>query len=68
MRFGARNQLVGTVTAVKKGGLMALVKVQIPAKSEIASVMTSESLGELKLKRGDKVVVLMKAVSVLLGK
>lgn len=68
MKFGARNQLVGKVTSVKKGGLMAVVKVEIPAKSAMTSVMTAESASELKLKKGDKVIVLLKAVSVLLGK
>lgn len=68
MKFGARNQLVGKVTSVKKGGVMAVVKLEIPAKSVMSSVMTAESAAELKLKKGDKVVVLVKAVSVLLGK
>ncbi len=68
MRFGARNQMVGVVTSVKKGGVMAVVKVKIPVNSEMTSVMTGDSLQELKLKKGDKVVVLVKAVSVLLGK
>jgi len=68
MRFGARNHLVGKVTAVRKGDVMSVVKVSIPARSNMSSVMTTESLEELKIKKGDRVVVLVKAVSVLLGK
>jgi molybdopterin-binding protein len=45
MKVGARNQLVGTVTEVKKGSVMAQVKLTIPAGSQMASVMTVDSLG-----------------------
>ena len=66
MKVGARNQLVGTVTEVKKGSVMAQVKLTIPAGSKMASVMTVDSLEELGLKPGDEVEVVVKAVSVLL--
>lgn len=68
MKVGARNQLVGTVTEVKKGSVMAHVKLTIPAGSKMASVMTVDSLEELGLKPGDEVEVVVKAVSVLLMK
>ena len=68
MKVGARNQLVGTVTEVKKGSVMAHVKLTIPAGSKMASVMTVDSLAELGLKPGDEVEVVVKAVSVLLMK
>ena len=68
MKIGARNQLVGTVTEVKRGSVMAQVKLTIPAGSRMASVMTVDSLEELGLKPGDQVEVVVKAVSVLLLK
>ena len=68
MKVGARNRIMGKVTEVKKGTLMCLVKVEIPASSKMASVMTLESLKELGLKRGDEVEVVVKAVNVLLMK
>ncbi len=68
MKVGARNRIVGKVTEIKKGKLMCLVKVGIPAKSRMASVMTIESLKELGLKKGDQVEVVVKAVNVLLMK
>ena len=68
MKVGARNRIVGKVTEVKKGSLMCLVKVEIPASSKMASVMTLESLKELGLKKGDEVEVVVKAVNVLLMK
>ncbi len=37
MKIGARNQIIGTVTDVKKGNVMGLVKLEVPA-SKMASV------------------------------
>jgi len=67
MKFGARNQIVGTVTEIKKGDLMCQVKLDIPA-SKMASVMTVDSLEDMDLKKGDKVQVIVKAIHVLLAK
>lgn len=68
MKYGARNQVIGTVTDIKKGSLMCQVRLEIPAKSQMSSVMTIDSLDEMELKKGDKVRVLVKAVHVLLVK
>ncbi len=68
MKIGARNQIVGKVTDIKKGDVMAIVKVKIPAQSTMASVFTAESLKDLGIKKGDKVLVVAKAVNVLLMK
>lgn len=67
MKYGARNQVVGTVTEVKKGDVMSQVKLDVPA-SAMSSVMTTESLEELGLKAGDKVRVIVKAIHVLVVK
>jgi len=53
MKYGARNQLVGKVTQIKKGSLMCQVKLEIPAKSNMSSVMTVDSLKEMGIKKGD---------------
>ncbi|HOX42509.1 MAG TPA: TOBE domain-containing protein [Myxococcota bacterium] len=68
MKIGVRNNLVGKVTQIKKGTVMCQVKVAVPAKSVMESVMTLDSLKALALKKGDKVRILVKAVSVLLIK
>jgi molybdopterin-binding protein len=68
MKIGARNQLVGEVVEIKRGGVMGEVKLTIPAGSPMASVMTLESIDDLGIKKGDKVQVIVKAVSVLLLK
>ena len=67
MKIGARNQIVGTVTEMKKGGVMCQVKLDVPA-SKMESVMTLDSLDELGIKKGDKVRVIVKAIHVLLLK
>ena len=67
MKVGARNQIVGTVTDIKKGTVMCQVKLDIPA-SKMSSVMTVDSCDEMSLKQGDKVHVIVKAIHVLLLK
>ena len=69
MKHGARNDVVGTVTElVVDGGVMAQVKVEVSGTYTFSSVMTQESLDALKLSKGDKVRVIVKAVNVLLLK
>ena len=68
MKYGARNQLAGKVTAIKRGTVMSQVDVSIPARAYMSSVMTLDTLGGMKLRKGDKVKVIVKAVNVLLVK
>jgi molybdate transport system regulatory protein len=65
MKYGARNKISATVTSIKKGDVMSLVKFEVSVPTEMASVLTSESLEELDLKIGDKVKLIVKAISVL---
>lgn len=68
MKYGARNQLTGKVTQIKKGTMMCQVRFEIPAGSSMGSVMTIDSLEELGIKEGDTVKAVVKAVNVLLVK
>jgi molybdopterin-binding protein len=68
MKVGAQNRIVGRVTRIQKGKVMCLVKLEVPAKSRMASVMTNDSLASLGLKKGSEVEVIVKAVNVLLMK
>ena len=68
MKYGARNQIIGKVSEIKKGTVMCQVKLQIPAKASMQSVMTLDSLKELGIKKGDTVKVIVKAVNVLVVK
>jgi molybdopterin-binding protein len=65
MKVGARNQLKARVTAIKRGQVMAQIKLLIPAESVMGSVITVESLEEMGLEVGDEVVLFVKAVNVL---
>lgn len=65
MKYGARNKIEATVTSVKKGDVMALAKFAVDAPHEMASVLTVESVNELKLKKGDRVLLVVKAIHVL---
>jgi molybdopterin-binding protein len=66
MKYGARNQLTGKVTQIKKDIVMCQVRLEIPAGSKMSSVMTIDSLDDLGIKEGDAVKVVVKAVNVLL--
>ena len=65
LKIGARNQLRGRVTSIKRGDVVAQVTFVIPASSVMGSVITTESLDEMALKVGDEVQLLVKAVNVL---
>ena len=68
MKYGARNQIVGKVTEIKKGTLMCKVKLEVTAPSTVSSVMTIESMEDLGIKEGDSVTAIIKAINVLLVK
>ena len=65
MKYGARNQVKGTVTSVLKDEVMALVKFEIDTPTKMASVLTAESVEEMGLKEGDQVELIIKAIHVL---
>ena len=65
MKYGARNALTAKVKSVKKGDIMSLVKIEVTAPAEMASVLTTESLEDLKMKKGDQVQLIIKAIHVL---
>lgn len=65
MKYGARNEISATVTSVKNGDIMSLVKFDVAGPCQMASVLTTESAGHLDLKPGDKVRLVVKAIHVL---
>jgi molybdopterin-binding protein len=65
MKYGARNSITAKVKSVKKGDIMSLVKFDVTLPAEMASVLTTESLEALKMKKGDKVQLIIKAIHVL---
>jgi molybdate transport system regulatory protein len=65
MRYGARNKITAKVTSVKNGDIMSLVKFEVTAPVQMASVLTTESLEDLNLQVGDEVELVIKAIHVL---
>ena len=68
MKYGAKNQLGGTVTEIKRGAVMSQVNLEIKADASMSSVLTLDALDELGISEGDQVKVIVKAVNVLLIK
>jgi len=65
MKYGARNDIRAKVKSVQKGDIMTLVKFEEINASEMASVLTTESVEAMGLKPGDAVEVVIKAIHVL---
>ncbi len=65
MKHGARNQIAGKVTSIKRGDVMSLIKFTVTTPTEMASVITTESVEALDLKVGDEVQLVIKAIHVL---
>jgi len=65
MKYGARDKLTAKVTSIKSDSIMSLVKFDVIAPAQMASVLTTESLEELGLKTGDIVQLVVKAIHVL---
>ncbi len=68
MEISARNQLRGTIKAMKQGGVMAEVLVELPGGQQITSVITVDAIQALKLHEGDQVTVIIKSTEVMIGK
>jgi molybdate transport system regulatory protein len=67
VRFSARNQLTGKVSALVKGAINSEVAITLPGGSVVYSVVTNEAVLELGLKPGVTATALIKASNVILG-
>jgi len=67
MEQSIRNQLPGTIKSIISDKVLSEVIVETGI-GEVASVRTTHSVEEMKLKTGDKVFVLVKATNVSLRK
>ncbi|HEU0164602.1 MAG TPA: TOBE domain-containing protein [Thermomicrobiales bacterium] len=68
MELSARNQIPGTIVAVEIGVVTAEITVDIGNDQTIVSVITKGSAERLGLAIGDKVVAVLKATDVMIGK
>ncbi len=67
MPISARNKLRGKIEEVQLGDVMAHVVVRV-GDNLIESAITRRSADELKLKKGDTVVAVVKATEVMIQK
>jgi molybdate transport system regulatory protein len=67
MKLSARNQIEGTIQAIKTDQIMAEVTVGLSGGDTLVSVITSESARNLGLKQGMSVTVVIKSTEVMLA-
>jgi molybdate transport system regulatory protein len=67
MRLSTRNQLTGTVSAVKPGSVMTIVTVRLDGGQSVTASITKEAAEELELEVGKPVTALVKSTEVMLG-
>ncbi len=67
MKISARNQMKGKVLDIEKGDLVAKVKIQVEPAT-ITAVITKEAVESLDIKKNDKVMAVIKATEVMIGK
>jgi molybdate transport system regulatory protein len=65
VKYGARNTISAKVVSVKKGDVMSLAKFEVTVPTQMASVLTTESVEDMNLQIGDNVVLVVKAIHVL---
>jgi molybdate transport system regulatory protein len=66
-RFSARNQLVGVVSGLVKGGVNTQVTVTLTGGSKVSAIIINDAAVELALAEGVPVIALFKASHVLVG-
>ncbi|MFO1435265.1 MAG: TOBE domain-containing protein [Gammaproteobacteria bacterium] len=67
MKISARNVLQGTVKTVKHGEVNSEVTVKLAGGAELVSMITKASAKHLGIKKGKKVVAIIKASNIILG-
>jgi molybdopterin-binding protein len=65
--LSGRNQLRGIVDEVRGDGLLAQVRLRI-GDQHLTAVITRDAVNELKLKRGDEAVAIIKSTEVMIGR
>lgn len=65
--LSGRNQLHGIVEEVRIDGLLAQIRLRI-GQQFLTAVITRDAVKELKLRRGDEAVAIVKSTEVMIGK
>jgi molybdopterin-binding protein len=67
MKISARNQLKGTITAIKEGAVNGIVSLDIGGGNHISATISMDAIRELGLRTGGEAYALVKATSVMIG-
>jgi molybdopterin-binding protein len=65
--LSGRNQLRGLVEEVRSDGLLSQVRLRI-GDQILTAVITRDAVNELKLKRGDEAIAIIKSTEVMIGR
>jgi molybdopterin-binding protein len=65
--LSGRNQIRGIVDEVRGDGLLAQVRLRV-GDQMLTAVITRDAVNELKLKRGDEAVAIIKSTEVMIGR
>lgn len=65
--LSGRNQLRGIVDEVRSDGLLSQVRLRI-GDQLLTAVITRDAVNELKLKKGDEAVAIIKSTEVMIGR
>lgn len=67
MKLSARNQIPGTIKAVRPGATTSHVTIEITAGVTVTASITNEAAEELGLKPGMPAIAVIKASDVMVG-
>jgi molybdopterin-binding protein len=65
--LSGRNRLRGFVEEVRSDGLLGQIRLRIGDQT-LTAVITSDAISELKLRRGDDAVAIIKSTEVMIGR
>ena len=68
LNISARNKLQGKVNSINKGEINSELIIDIGNGDKVASIITSNSIDNLKIKEGAQVSAIIKASDVMIGK
>ena len=68
MKTSARNQFPGEVVSVEKGAVGAVVKIKTDSPCHVTAFITKEAVDDLRIKKGDRVVAIVKSTEVMIAK
>jgi molybdopterin-binding protein len=67
VKLSARNQIAGTIKAVKPGATTTHVTIEVSPTVTITASITNEAASELQLQPGKRATAVIKASDVMVG-